>query len=77
MPLTATEVAVLIQRALPDAVVTMAAVTADGETVRACVSSKVFAGLNADERHELVFAALTGRRGAAPRALKLASHVLA
>lgn len=77
MPLTATEVAVLIQRALPDAVVASAAVSADGTTVRACVSSRAFAGLNAQERHELVFAALRGRRGRCPRALKLATQVLA
>ena len=77
MPLTATEVAVLIQRALPDAVVALAAVSSDGKTVRACVSSKAFASLNAQERHDLVFAALKGRRGAGPRALKLATHVLA
>ena len=75
MPPTATEIALLIQRALPDAVVLLAAVTPDGSTVSACVSSKAFEGLSADERHDLVYAALKERMGERPRTLQLTTNV--
>ena len=76
MPVTATEIALLIRGAIPDAVVAMAAVTADGNTVRACVSSKAFAGLSTDERHELVYSALESRMANGTRALWLTANVL-
>lgn len=76
MPPTATEIALLIRQALPDAVVAMAAVTPDGATVRACVSSKAFEGLSHDERHELVYSALKARMANSARSLRLMASVL-
>lgn len=76
MPLTATEIALLIRKALPDATVAWAGVTPDGHTVRAFVSSKAFAGLSMDQRHELVYGALKARMGSRPHMLRLASSVL-
>jgi len=77
MSLTATEIALLIRKAIPDATIALAGVTPDGNTVRAFVSSKAFAGLSMDQRHELVYSALKTRMGNRPSyTLRLATSVL-
>ena len=71
MAMPAAEIEALIRAALPDAQVTIEDLAGDGDHYAATVVSNAFRGLSRVRQHQLVYAALAGRMGAALHALAL------
>jgi stress-induced morphogen len=71
MAMDAAEIEALIVSALPDAKVTIEDLAGDGDHYAAKVVSSAFKGLSRVKQHQLVYAALQGRMGAALHALAL------
>lgn len=75
MAMSAQEIEVLIQAALPDAQVTITDLAGDGDHYAAHVVSTAFAGKPRVAQHKMVYEALGGRMGGALHALQLTTAV--
>lgn len=75
MAMSAQEIEVLIQAALPDAQVTITDLAGDGDHYAAHVVSAAFAGKPRVAQHKMVYEALGGRMGGALHALQLTTAV--
>jgi stress-induced morphogen len=73
--MAATDIATLIEAALPGAEVTIEDLAGDGNHYRALVSSPAFAGKSRVQQHKMVYDALGGRMGGALHALQLTTAV--
>jgi len=71
MAMSAAEIEALIKAALPDAIVTVEDLAGDGDHYAATVISEQFRGKSRVQQHQMVYAALRGRMGAALHALAL------
>ena len=75
MPMPAEEIATLIKKAIPDAIVEMEALVDDNDHWLARVTSAEFAGKNRVQQHKMVFAALGERMGGELHALQLHTSI--
>jgi stress-induced morphogen len=75
MGMAATDIATLIEAALPDAAVTIEDLAGDGNHYRALVSSPAFAGKSRVQQHKMVYDALGGRMGGELHALQVITSV--
>ncbi len=75
MGMAASEIADLIEQAIPDAQVTITDLAGDGDHYSAEVVSRSFAGLSRVEQHQKVYAALGQRMGGQLHALQLKTAV--
>jgi len=75
MPMAGTEIAKLIEQALPGAKVTMEDLAGDGDHYRAHVVAPEFAGKSRIQQHKMVYEALGGRMGGELHALQLTTAV--
>ena len=71
MPMNAGDIEQLIKEALPDAKVTIRDLAGDGDHYAAEVISEAFRGKTRVQKHQMVYAALKGRRGGELHALAL------
>lgn len=71
MAMSAAEIEALIKAALPDAIVTVEDLAGDGDHYATTVISEQFRGKSRVQQHQMVYAALRGRMGAALHALAL------
>ena len=71
MPMPASEIAQMIQEALPDAKVRIEDMRGDGDHYAAFVESAAFEGKSRVQQHQMVYAALKGRMGNELHALAL------
>lgn len=75
MPMAGSDIAKLIEQALPGAKVTMEDLAGDGDHYRAHVVAAQFAGKSRIQQHKLVYDALGGRMGSELHALQLTTSV--
>ena len=75
MPMAATEIAELIEKALPGAKVSVEDLAGDGDHYRAHVVAEEFAGKSRIQQHKMVYEALGGRMGGELHALQLTTAV--
>ncbi len=75
MGMAATDIAAMIEAALPDAEVTIDDLAGDGNHYRARVSSSTFAGKSRVQQHKMVYDALGGRMGGELHALQVITSV--
>ena len=75
MPMAASDIAALIEAALPGADVTIEDLAGDGDHYRARVASAAFAGKSRVQQHKMVYDALGGRMGGELHALQLVTAV--
>jgi stress-induced morphogen len=75
MPMAATDIAAMIEAALPGASVDITDLRGDGDHYAARVVAPQFAGLPRVRQHQLVYAALGGRMGGELHALQLTTAV--
>ena len=75
MPMAASDIAALIEAALPGADVTIEDLAGDGDHYRARVASPAFAGKSRVQQHKMVYDALGGRMGGELHALQLVTAV--
>ncbi len=75
MGMVATDIAALIEAALPDAEVTIDDLAGDGNHYCARVSSSAFAGKSRVQQHKMVYDALGGRMGGELHALQVITSV--
>jgi len=75
MAMAASEIAALIEAALPDARVTIEDLAGDGNHYRALVASAAFAGKSRVQQHKMVYDALGGRMGGELHALQVVTSV--
>jgi stress-induced morphogen len=75
MGMAATDIATLIEAALPGAEVTIEDLAGDGNHYRALVSSPAFAGKSRVQQHKMVYDALGGRMGGELHALQVVTSV--
>jgi stress-induced morphogen len=73
--MAATDIATLIEAALPGAEVTIEDLAGDGNHYRALVSSPAFAGKSRVQQHKMVYDALGGRMGGELHALQVITSV--
>ena len=75
MGMAATDIAAMIEAALPGAEVTIDDLAGDGDHYRARVSSSAFAGKSRVQQHKMVYDALGGRMGGELHALQVVTSV--
>ena len=75
MPMAANEIEALIKAAIPDARGTVEDLAGDGDHYAATVVSEQFRGIPRVKQHQIVYAALRGRRGGELHALALQTSV--
>lgn len=75
MPMSADDITMLIQKAIPDAQVTIQDLRGDGDHYAATVLSPSFAGKSRVQQHQMIYAALQGRMGGELHALALQTGV--
>ena len=75
MPMAATDIAELIEQALPGAKVTVEDLAGDGDHYRAHVIAPEFAGKTRIQQHKMVYEALGGRMGGELHALQLTTAI--
>ncbi len=71
MPMAASEIAALIQAAMPDATIEIDDLRGDGDHYAARITSAAFAGVSRVRQHQMVYEALGGRMGGQLHALAL------
>ncbi len=71
MAMDAADITALIKQALPDAVVTIDDLAGDGDHYAASVVSAHFKGKSRVQQHQMIYAALQGRRGGELQALAM------
>ena len=71
MPMSAGEIEQMIRSALPDADVRIEDLRGDGDHYAAHIVSEAFRGKSRVAQHQLVYAALQGRKGTELHALSL------
>lgn len=71
MPMPVAELEADLKAAFPDAQIVIEDLAGDGDHYRARITSAAFAGLPRVRQHQLVYAALKGKMGAALHALAL------
>ena len=71
MPMAADDIAEMIRRAIPDAMVEITDLAGDGDHYSARVVSESFRGQPRVRQHQRVYAALDGRMGGVLHALQL------
>ena len=71
MPMSASEIELLIRAALPDARISIRELAADGDHYAADVVSERFRGKSRVQQHQMVYDALKGNMGGALHALAL------
>ena len=75
MPMAAEDIATMIRAAIPDAEVDITDLAGDGDHYAARVVSETFRGKSRVAQHQLVYAALGGRRGGVLHALQLTTAI--
>jgi stress-induced morphogen len=75
MPMAASDIAKLIETALPGAQVTIEDLAGDGDHYSAHVVSPDFTGKSRVQQHKMVYEALGGRMGGELHALQLTTAV--
>lgn len=75
MTMSADDITMLIQKAIPDAQVTIQDLRGDGDHYAATVLSPSFAGKSRVQQHQMIYAALQGRMGGELHALALQTGV--
>jgi stress-induced morphogen len=71
MAMDAGDIEKMIKEALPDATVVIKDLAGDGDHYSATVISEAFRGKSRVQQHQMVYAALQGRRGGVLHALAL------
>ena len=71
MPMSADQIKLFIEEALPDSKVEIEDLKGDGDHYSAIVISKSFSGKTRVEQHKMVYDSLKGRMGSELHALKL------
>jgi len=71
MPMSATEIEMLIREKLPDAEITIKDLAGDGDHYAAQVISEAFRGKTRVQQHQMIYDALRGNMGGALHALAL------
>jgi stress-induced morphogen len=71
MPIPVAELEADLRAAFPDAEIAIEDLAGDGDHYRARIVAPAFAGLTRVRQHQLVYAALKGKMGAALHALAL------
>lgn len=75
MPMASEDITVMLQEALPGAVVEITDLAGDGDHYAAKVLSSSFEGLSRVKQHQAVYAALKGKMGGELHALQLTTGV--
>jgi stress-induced morphogen len=71
MPMSATDIELLIKASFPDAQVSIRDLAGDGDHYAAQVISEAFRGKTRIQQHQMVYEALAGNMGGALHALQL------
>lgn len=71
MAMTAEDLETLLRKAFPDAEIAIHDLAGDGDHYKAVIRTAAFAGKSRVAQHQMVYAALEGRMGAALHALAL------
>ncbi len=75
MPMTASEIELMIKNAMPDAKIRIDDLRGDGDHYAAFVESEAFRGKNRVEQHRMVYDALQGKVGTILHALAVQTTV--
>lgn len=75
MPMSANEIEDMIQKALPDAEITIKDLAGDGDHYAAYIVSESFRGKTRVQQHQMVYDALKGNMGGVLHALALQTAV--